>query len=432
MHDWQKFNKELFLIDFDSIDWDNILQTSNENVDLALSNFLTHLDSLIKTHAPLKKISKQQQKFLQKPWITPGLQISIKNKNKVFAKFINCKDPIIKLQLHHEYKGYRNQLSTLLKQSKKNYFNQYFLNNCNNIKNTWKGIKSIINLKNKSNEVPKIIKDNGNYLSNPTDIANVFNDFFSSVASKIQSKINYAHKSFYDFLPPPASGSFFISPCTKEEILDIISGLSSGKATGPNSIPIKILELAKDKISQHLSTIFNLSFSTGTFPSLLKIAKVIPIHKKDSKLDCTNYRPISLLSNLDKIIEKLMYTRLTKYLEDQKILYYKQFGFRKNFSTAHAIISLIDNIEKAIDNGKFACGVFIDLQKAFDTVDHSILLQKLHHYGIRGLANKWFKSYLTDRKQFVSISGFNSESQNYQVWSPPGLCTWSTSFSHLY
>ena len=104
-----------------------------------------------------------------------------------------------------------------------------------------------------------------------------------------------------------------------------------------------------------------------------------------------------------------MYTRLPKYLGDQKILYYKHFGFRKSFSTAHAIISLKDNIEKAIDNGRFGCGVFIDLQKAFDTVDHSILLQKLHHYGIQDLANIWFKSYLTDRKQFVSISGFKSD-----------------------
>ena len=307
-----------------------------------------------------------------------------------------------------------------MKQSKQNYYNEYFLINSNNIKNTWKGIKSIIAMNDKNNEVPKIIKSNESYLTDPLDIANTFNDFFSSVASKIQSKISFSYKSFSDFLPAHISNSFFISPCTKEEISDIITGFKTGKSSGPNSIPIKILKLAKDKISENLSSIFNLSFSTGSFPDVLKVAKIIPIHKKDSKLDCTNYRPISLLSNLDKIIEKLMHTRLLKFLENEKVLYEKQFGFRRNFSTAHAIISLVDNIEKAIDNGKVACGVFIDLQKAFDTVDHNILLQKLHHYGIRGIANEWFKSYLSERKQFVSINGFNSDFKIVNCGVPQG------------
>ena len=140
------------------------------------------------------------------------------------------------------------------------------------------------------------------------------------------------------------------------------------KLAGPYSIPTKILRLLTDDISEHLSIIFfNTSFATGIFPEKLKVAKVIPIHKKDSKLECSNYRPISLLSNIDKILEKLMHNRLMKFLTEQKILYLKQFGFRKNFSTAHAIINLIDSIENAFDQNRFACGVFIDLKKAFDS-----------------------------------------------------------------
>ena len=164
--------------------------------------------------------------------------------------------------------------------------------------------------------------------------------------------------------------------------------MDKNKASGPNSIPVKILKLLKNDLSLHLADIFNLSFSSGTFPSRLKIAKVIPIHKKDSKLLYSNYRPISLLSNIDKIIEKLMHKRLIMFLEQHKILFSQQFGFRQNLSTNYALISLTETIRKALDDGDYACGIFVDLKKAFDMVDHNILIQKLQHYGIRGIANK--------------------------------------------
>ena len=144
----------------------------------------------------------------------------------------------------------------------------------------------------------------------------------------------------------------------------------------------------------------------------LKTAKVICIHKKDSRLEVSNYRPISLLSNIDKIFEKLMYSRLIEFLKEKQILYYEQFGFQKDFSTNHAILNLLEIIQKALDDGQIACGIFADLEKVFDTVSHDILLEKLDHYGIRGISNDWFKSYLNDRSQFASINGFNS---NYKT-----------------
>ena len=162
--------------------------------------------------------------------------------------------------------------------------------------------------------------------------------------------------------------------------------------------------LIKDSVANNLSVLFNLSCSSGIFPDKLKIGKILPVFRKELKLECSNYRPILLLSNLDKIIEKLMHKRLMQFLDEEKILYCKQYGFCKGFSTAHAIINLIDNIESAIDNKQFICGVFIDLQKAFDAVDpqHFIWKFYLKHYGIRGLAYQWFESYLENRKQFVS------------------------------
>ena len=188
-----------------------------------------------------------------------------------------------------------------------------------------------------------------------------------------------------------------------------MSSLDSYKSSGPNNIPVKILKLLKNDISQQLSDIFNMSFSTGQFPSVLKIAKVIPIHKKQSRVDYTNYRPISLLSNIEKIIEKLMYKRLSNFLDINNVIYLLQFGFRPKYSTAHALINLTESIRQSLAEVSFGCGKFVDLQQAFDTVDHKILLHKLEYYGIQGVCNDWFKSYLSDHKQFVSINGYNSD-----------------------
>ena len=150
-----------------------------------------------------------------------------------------------------------------------------------------------------------------------------------------------------------------------------------------------------------------MSFSTGQFPSVLKIAKVIPIHKKQSRVDYTKYRPISLLSNIENIIEKLMNKRLSNFLDINNLIYSLQL--RPKYSTNHALINLSESIWQSLDEGSFGCGISVDLQKAFDTVDHKILLHKLEYYGLRGICNDWFKSYLSDRKQFVSVNGYNSD-----------------------
>ena len=152
-----------------------------------------------------------------------------------------------------------------------------------------------------------------------------------SVSPTIQSNIKPNFKSFHHYLTEPCKESFLISPCTKNEILKIISSLDYNKAIGINSIPIKILKLAKEQIAEHLCFIYNLSFTTGVFPDGLKIAKDALVYKKGSKCECGNYRPISLLSNLDKIIEKLIHKRLMGFLNDQKILYKKKLDFKNIF-----------------------------------------------------------------------------------------------------
>jgi len=173
-------------------------------------------------------------------------------------------------------------------------------------------------------------------------------------------------------------------------------------------------------MSKLLSSIFNLSFSSGIFPNILKVANIVPIHKKESKLLVSNYRPISLLSNIDKILERLMYNRLYNFLDKSLVIYDLQFGFRQKYSTSYALLHLTETIRQALDKGDFACGIFVDLQKAFDTVDINILLAKLQYYGVKGVANLWFKSFLTDRKQFVNINGAPSNVSRVEIGVPQG------------
>ena len=183
-------------------------------------------------------------------------------------------------------------------------------------------------------------------------------------------------------------------PTTPKEISELIKTLKNSKSLGPNSISTNILKEIHEAISIPLSTLINKSFTTGAFPNMCKIAKVIPSFKSETFLLCNNYRPISLLSNIGKIIEKLIQLRLNLFLETHNCYYPFQFGFRLNFSTSNALMSIIENIQTQLDYGKYSVGVFVDLKKAFDTVDHNIILKKLDYYGVRGIANEWFASYL--------------------------------------
>ena len=295
----------------------------------------------------------------------------IQRRDKLHKQFIKAKHEETKNLLHAKYKTLRNQIVSLCKQSKIDYYQNYFATNSNNLRNTWRGIKSIIHLDKKDKFLPTSLIINNEISNDPKEIANEFNSYFSNIADKLQSSIHYQGQDYNDYSHNQSEQSFFITPTNKFEIVDMINNNINNKACGPNSIPNTILHLIKQNIAEPLADIINLSFTTGIYIDKLKISKVIPIYKeKDDKLLSKNFRPISLLSNINKIFEKIMHKRMYGFLEEQGFIYENQFGFRKNHSTTHALLDLTEDVRKAIDNNKFSCGVFIDVQKAFHTVDH--------------------------------------------------------------
>ena len=366
--------------------------------------FYSKISQIVDKHIPIKQLSRRELKFKSKPWITSAIKRSIKVKNNFYKKFLKTKSSYY----HSKFKYYRNKINHLLKLSKRKYYNQYFLENSNDIKRVWNGIKQIIHCKPKaSQKAVKIIKNNVE-LIDPLKIAEAFNTYFSNVGSNLADLIPTVQKSPMSYLKSPVDENFFIFPTTASEIENEISSLKSGKAVGPFSVPISILKILKTVISKPLAMLFNASFSAGIVPAKFKIANVVPVYKKDSQTCLSNYRPISLLSIFNKLLEKLMYNRLLHFLEMKNIFYDKQFGFLAKRSTDQAVLSIIDKIQKAIDEQVFSCGIFLDFSKAFDTVNHAILIKKIEHYGIRGIAKSWFESYLSNRQQITIINNITS------------------------
>ena len=185
-------------------------------------------------------------------------------------------------------------------------------------------------------------------------------------------------------------------------MLNIFFLTLSYKSPGYNEISFNIVKNCFGPLLKPLMFIFSLSLQKGSFPDKLKIAKVAPVFKADDVNELGNYRPISVLPCFSKILERIMYNRLFKYLKTNEILYKKQFRFQEGHSTEHAIIQLIDQINNCFEKNHFTLGIFIDLKKAFDTVDHAILIKKLKHYGIIGNNLRWFESYLENRKQYIT------------------------------
>ena len=419
-HDYSFFNKDELQCDLLQINWQNFITTRNRSFNENFYEFFKTLESIINDHAPIKKLTKKEVSLKSKPWINKQIQTKMKQRDRTLKKYYKEKDNDLKNTLWNQYKLLRNSTCSEMKKGKQDYFRKFFSENQSNIANIWKGIRSIISYKSQNSKKTLSLYQNKSLVSDPSEIVQIFNEYFVSVGPKLASKIATGKKTFSSYLENAMLNSVYLKPTTEEEISKIISNLNVKKATGPNSVPIFVLKDNKNILSSPISQLINQSFDEGMFPDLCKIAEVIPVHKKGDSTTASNYRPISLLSVFSKIFEKCMYTRLYEFLEKHQLIYNRQFGFRAHHSTSHALCSLIELIKTYLDDGNFVCGIFIDLQKAFDTVDHEILMQKLWHYGIRGTAHEWLKSFLTKRKQYVCLNGFKSQCGEIKCGVPQG------------
>ena len=388
-------------LELDRTNWDEKLSRldCNEN----FNTFTTFLDTIMEKHSPLKKIRISSKRIYIEPWMSRGLEISSKKKDILYKKTLkaDCTSDCIA-----KYKYYRN----LYNKTKRNMKNLYYTNRISeNIKNTkklWGIINEILKKQKRRGTIITHININGVKTYDSRKIANEFGTFYSTMGYNLSNKIKGSTRNINYYMDkiPINPNSMSMIPIEPNEIKKQIINLPNKSSSGYDGISNQLLKLLNTSIAYPLSIIFNQSISTGIFPEKMKLAEVIPLYKGKDSDEIINYRPISLLITMSKVIEKLIYQRTISFIEKNDILYNSQYGFRSKRSCEHAIQELIGNVLESKNAKQHSCALFLDLSKAFDTLDHRILLEKLDKYGIRGICNNWFRSYLKDRKLQCKIN----------------------------
>lgn len=371
------------------------------------------------SEATIVTASKKKYKYNMSPWASTEFLELVRERDKLYKKY---KKKSYNVCLKQQLNDKNNQITNMKRQLYSKYYVNKFHDCRGNSNVMWKTINEILGKTSRFQTVPEtIISSAGETLDNPTLIADKFCDHFANVGQSLSSSIISYPTDHINKLQTLSwsTSNFFLSPVNEEEIALIINGLQKN-SPGHDHITATIVKQCKHLLLPLLVEVINQSFISATYPNILKIAKVIPLFKAGDRKVMNNYRPISVLSVIDKIFERTIKTRLVEYLEQKQILYAHQYGFRKNLNTTAAALSLLNNIRQAVDHNKFSSAIFIDLCKAFDMVNHEILLEKLEYYGIRGIPLKLIESYLSNRTQIVKIGGFESDLKPIKLGVPQG------------
>ncbi len=392
-------NKSNFMKILKKHQWEDLYQIDNAHI--AFTNFYSNIKSYFDHCFPMENIKITYKN--RHPWISLDIKKEIKIREELLSDSRDDRNDNNKAS---KYKQIKNKIITIRRSAEKKYYKEQFELNAHDLRKSWKIIKQIIGKEekcNKSSQLDFIIE--GEIITDNSIISNAFNNYFINVGAALAKNIT----SQMDPLT-------FLSQNVNEidtpvfsiyDIEQIICSLNNS-SPGYDNIPPSLAKQCVDLYIEPLTHLVNMSVKQGAFPTELKVAHVIPIFKTGDEDLIQNYRPISVLSFFSKIFEKVVAQHVVNFLDKNDMLYEHQYGFRQNHSTSHAIITLVDRVTKALDNGKYVVGIFLDMKKAFDTVDHKILLDKLYCYGIRGELHKWFQSYLENREQYVMYNNVKS------------------------
>lgn len=400
--DWNKFECNMT-----TVDWHSIFSVYevNEKYDL----FLSLLSNCVSSSSLVKTVKKKQ---IDKKWINAEIIASCAEKKKLFRKY---QQDVGNPELESEYRQYNKNHRRLLEKTKITFKRENLSKCANSSKEIWK----LVNKERGKTPSKQKLKINvtNEFISQPKKITELFASHFYNIQKQIVAQqndvqnINILPRCFDTFSP------FLTSPT---EVYSVICKLNNNKATGDDGISVKILKAAAPHICATLCDVFNSTLLQGIFPNSLKLAKVNAVFKKGSPIEITNYRPISILNCISKVFEKLMYSRLYSFVNKNNILNKNQYGFRKGYSTNDAVIKFLADVMEAKENNKIPIGIFYDLSKAFDSVNHSLLLKKLESYGVHGNTTKWFQSYLSKRPWYFSNENCASDIYYCNVGVPQG------------
>ena len=396
------------------------------DVNEGFSKFHDTLTIALDKTCPRKKYLVRHDKIIRDPWITKGLSNSLCRQKRLYKEQLhsNSNEKITK------YKSYRNTLKKTLRFSKLQYFNKKCEEFKNNSKKLWQLINQITGKGKPKSQTIECLKINNLQRYSPQEITKGFCDHFANVGKNYAEKLNLSSvlvETYVDQITQ-SDTCMFMHPTDTEEIKSIIRLLPSKNSSGFDDISNTLLKRICDSIVIPLNIIFNKSLQSGIFPDLMKRADISPLFKSKLENDTNNYRPISLLLTISKILEKIVYKRTYSFMEKTGQIFNSQYGFRSQHSCENAVSELVSEVTKGFQNGLYTAALFLDLSKAFDTLEHRVLIMKLKKYGIRGTCLEWFRSYLSNRKIRVKCqvaSSGKTEFSEYQTvnyGTPQGSC----------